>query len=145
MSERSRQKIVEAMVEWNELFDEPPSAVDWNATTRRRFPWRVERYESTGRRWPAASGIQKIFGSWNTAIEAAGLKTRSRKGPKRHYHANPDTARAVRALKGLCENGHPMSGENLYVSPKGKRNCRTCNRISVQRYQKRKLERAVES
>lgn len=28
----------------------------------------------------------------------------------------------------FCKNGHPLSGENLYVSPKGKRNCCACQR-----------------
>jgi hypothetical protein len=40
---------------------------------------------------------------------------------------------AYKRLKGVrrngyCKRGHPMSGDNLYVSPKGQRHCRTCSR-----------------
>jgi len=33
---------------------------------------------------------------------------------------------AVAHRAGTCTIGHPMSGENLYVSPGGQRHCRTC-------------------
>jgi len=29
-------------------------------------------------------------------------------------------------MKTHCKYGHPLSGDNLYVSPKGIRNCRAC-------------------
>lgn len=28
-----------------------------------------------------------------------------------------------------CRKGHPLVGRNLYVSPRGKRQCRTCKRV----------------
>jgi len=31
-------------------------------------------------------------------------------------------------IQDACFLGHPMSGDNLYISPKGKRGCRTCQR-----------------
>lgn len=31
-------------------------------------------------------------------------------------------------MKSTCSKGHPLSGENLYVSPKGVRHCRECGR-----------------
>lgn len=40
----------------------------------------------------------------------------------------------------LCPYGHPLSGENLYVAPSGKRGCKTCNRERHREYwQRRKL------
>ena len=33
-----------------------------------------------------------------------------------------------RALQETCKHGHPLSGDNLYVGPKGKRACRECRR-----------------
>jgi len=30
--------------------------------------------------------------------------------------------------KEVCANGHPMSGDNLYINPSGRRRCRACNR-----------------
>lgn len=31
----------------------------------------------------------------------------------------------------LCKRGHPLSGDNLYVTPDGRRQCRTCHRMHV--------------
>lgn len=44
------------------------------------------------------------------------------------------------ATKTHCPHGHPYSGENLYISPRGNRQCRECVRRSQMRYQKRKLK-----
>jgi len=40
-----------------------------------------------------------------------------------------------------CHQGHPFSGENTYVDKRGKRHCRTCQRIraSVRRARARSL------
>ena len=47
--------------------------------------------------------------------------------------ANP--ARYANApRKTHCLRGHELSGENLYVSPDGRRNCRECNRIRDRGY-----------
>ena len=43
---------------------------------------------------------------------------------------------------GYCKYGHPMDGENLYVSPHGVRQCRTCNK---RRDGKRKAKHRTES
>lgn len=29
-----------------------------------------------------------------------------------------------------CHRGHPLSGDNLYISPKGVRQCRACNKLN---------------
>lgn len=39
-----------------------------------------------------------------------------------------ETIVAAEAAKTHCPQGHPYSGANLYVSPKGDRICRTCTR-----------------
>ena len=36
---------------------------------------------------------------------------------------------ATNAAKTHCPKGHPYSGDNLYLSPRGDRECRTCQRI----------------
>jgi hypothetical protein len=41
-----------------------------------------------------------------------------------------------------CPQGHPYSGENLYVTPKGKRMCRSCNRLASRAYRARKRDEA---
>lgn len=40
---------------------------------------------------------------------------------------------AVNARKTHCKRGHPLSGDNLYVMPRGKRQCRECHRIKSRR------------
>lgn len=44
--------------------------------------------------------------------------------------------------KGVCVRGHVLEGENVYMSPGGKRTCRACNRLAVQRYQEKTRQRA---
>jgi hypothetical protein len=39
---------------------------------------------------------------------------------------------AKNARKTHCPSGHPYSGENLYVSPKGDRRCRSCRRERIE-------------
>ncbi len=35
---------------------------------------------------------------------------------------------AVRARSNECHQGHPLTGDNVYITPKGARSCRTCSR-----------------
>lgn len=42
------------------------------------------------------------------------------------------------STKTECPRGHPYSGANLYVTPRGYRNCRECNSGSVVRYRRRR-------
>lgn len=41
---------------------------------------------------------------------------------------------SLAATKTHCIKGHPLTGENLYLRPNGRRTCRTCNRHAVARY-----------
>lgn len=41
---------------------------------------------------------------------------------------------AVNARKTHCIHGHPLSGPNLYVNPRGQRQCRTCQAARERRY-----------
>lgn len=43
-----------------------------------------------------------------------------------------------RRLQLNCKHGHPLSGDNLYMTPLGARNCRACQQI---RYAKKKKRR----
>ena len=38
-----------------------------------------------------------------------------------------------------CHQGHPKFGENLYINPAGFKVCRECVRISVRKYQQKKI------
>jgi len=44
-----------------------------------------------------------------------------------------------------CPKGHPYEGDNLYVTPSGKRTCRICNRKKQERYMARKKEATSQS
>jgi len=44
---------------------------------------------------------------------------------------------AQNSIKTHCPRGHAYAGANLYVSPSGRRYCRTCGRATTARYRKR--------
>lgn len=72
----TRDWIISSIHEWVELFGAPPSAADWNQSLARAHGLRhlIDRYEATGRPWPAVSCVQDNYGSWNEAIEEAGYE-----------------------------------------------------------------------
>jgi hypothetical protein len=50
-------------------------------------------------------------------------------GERRGARATAAIERLARCRRqGYCSRGHPMAGDNLYVSPNGYRMCRTCRR-----------------
>lgn len=49
---------------------------------------------------------------------------------------------AVNAAKTECVNGHPFSGDNLSVTPAGRRFCRACWRERTAAYRQRKASSA---
>lgn len=44
---------------------------------------------------------------------------------------------AVNARKTECSDGHPLTGDNLYIRPNGARQCRQCNANAAARYRAR--------
>lgn len=42
--------------------------------------------------------------------------------------------RRPRQLRSECARGHPLSGENVYQRPDGKRGCRTCRQINMSNF-----------
>jgi hypothetical protein len=60
-----------------------------------------------------------------------------------------NTLTAAKVAQTHCSNGHPLSGENLYVNPaSGSRNCRTCRTelyrawVDKNRERRREIDRA---
>lgn len=49
----------------------------------------------------------------------------------------------IHPLKTHCSKGHAFEAENVYVTPKGARACRTCNRDAVRRYKARLAAEAI--
>lgn len=42
--------------------------------------------------------------------------------------------RQTPAMKTECKHGHPLSGDNLAITPQGRRRCRTCHARTMKRY-----------
>lgn len=51
-----------------------------------------------------------------------------------------ETIAANHAKRKDCRNGHSLEGDNLYMTPNGRRNCRKCRSEAMKRYSKRKRE-----
>lgn len=50
---------------------------------------------------------------------------------------------AQNARKTHCHRGHPLSGSNLYINPRGQRTCRTCLAISWKKYAEKRRSAAA--
>ncbi len=68
--------------EWAILYGEPPSGTDWNPTRARynNDEFRAARFVRASGYWPTCSTVINEFGSWNAAIERAGLIPRAPHG-----------------------------------------------------------------
>jgi hypothetical protein len=52
-----------------------------------------------------------------------------------------DSLQAWYAARTHCKNGHPFSGDNLFLRPGGRgRGCRACQKAGEQRYRMKKKE-----
>ena len=49
-----------------------------------------------------------------------------------------NTRRSGKGSEPCCREGHPLSGPNLYVDPRGKRCCRSCRQAAGRWYKARK-------
>ncbi|MGH8129090.1 MAG: HNH endonuclease signature motif containing protein [Gammaproteobacteria bacterium] len=49
----------------------------------------------------------------------------------------------ARGPRPLCKHGHPLSGSNLYINPRGDRECRTCRRAASARQLERRSQCAA--
>lgn len=50
---------------------------------------------------------------------------------------------AINARKVECIRGHTLDGENLYTTPEGRRQCRSCRDAATRRYQMKMPEHAT--
>lgn len=95
----SREVIIEAIREYHDRYGRPPVAMDWNLTMARSKanPARLVEIEDRWEEgcWPVVSQVQYRFGSWNAAIEAAGLSS-IRAGAHLHDFTDSELLEAVR-------------------------------------------------
>ena len=93
----------------------PPRRAKWSESWR----WECSR-------WPdiemVLTGMLPYLGERRTARAKEMLDNPA--GP----HGSPPLSH--------CKKGHALSGDNLYVSPKGKRRCRACARERYAKYQR---------
>lgn len=69
------------------------------------------------------------------------------------WHLEPVTAKenvrrsnspaGINARKVVCMHGHPLTGENLYVTPEGRRQCSTCRAQRSREWQLRRLAKCA--
>lgn len=53
---------------------------------------------------------------------------------------NPNSVLSINLGKTHCVHGHELSGDNLYVTPAGRRNCRACRVAAARRSVSKRLE-----
>jgi transposase len=66
----TRESIITAIKAWQRRFGRPPRASEWRTRTKIRELGIRQPLE-----WPLTSTVQDVFGSWNAALEEAGVKT----------------------------------------------------------------------
>lgn len=85
-----KERIIKAMQDWETIFGEPPSMVDWNSTQARKMGDfdRADYFDQNKDLWPWFSQVFRAFGSWNAGIEAAGFTPRPQYGTSETNSAN---------------------------------------------------------
>lgn len=72
----TRERIITALRDWAERYGSPPTSVDWNPWLLKSDDLGMTRARFEINDCPPVSRVQGVFGSWNAALEAAGLETR---------------------------------------------------------------------
>jgi len=77
----SQEAIIARIREWVRVHGEPPTIRDWDPSRARRTgqAWRAARFEAGD--WPSVGMVKRQFGTFNAAVQAAGLAPRQ--GPRR--------------------------------------------------------------
>jgi hypothetical protein len=117
----TRERILRALQRDAKARGKAPSSTEW----RRALGVQQLAFSRRGQRRPSLSTVLLVFGSWNAALTAAGLPTRTRYGTgKRKF----------------CKRGHPLRGSNLFVKSDGARTCRACYRKYQREWKRRKRQ-----
>src|SRR4051812_36388343 len=85
----SEHEIIAALRDWAARHGSPPTCMDWDPSRARRVGQddRAERHAAG--RWPTTKLVCDTFGTFNAAVEAAGLQPRRAGGNKGNL-AGPD-------------------------------------------------------
>jgi hypothetical protein len=92
----ARELIIERIQEWARVYDGPPTIRDWDPSRARRTgqTWRAERFEAGD--WPSAGMVKRQFGTFNSAVQAAGFPVRE--GPQRHKRHLTGSEQVIAAI-----------------------------------------------
>jgi hypothetical protein len=75
----TRERVLDAMRAWRELYGKLPTSYDWSSAHARR-----RGGEALGRlvrgEWPAASAVTRLFGTWSAARAVAAERSRDMTG-----------------------------------------------------------------
>lgn len=74
---------------------------------------------------------QRILAGWPEDLARSEPK---RQGRSPVANSTWRRKRVPRVIKTHCLRGHELAGENLYMTPDGRRNCRTCHHASVRKF-----------
>lgn len=58
--------------------------------------------------------------------------------PRENSARSPGTISTINRHKLECNSGHLLSGDNLYMTPDGRRQCRSCKTAAAHKYNKKK-------
>jgi hypothetical protein len=117
----TRDRVIKAIQAWAHRTGAPPTYKEWTRSRQNGYRWR-------GKRRPSAFHVRKLFGSWNAAIEAAGLPARARHGGGRHRPATH------------CKRGHRLTPANRSANG---RQCRICHRAVQRRWREKNREKIL--
>jgi hypothetical protein len=80
----ARELVIAAMLEWCERYGRLPSSYDWSRTHARRRGAHAVRRLAAGR-WPSASVVSAVFGTWAAARQAAAANGPGGHAPGEQY------------------------------------------------------------
>ena len=86
----TRERVLEAMRVWRELYGRLPTSYDWSSTHARRRGGDARARLAEGE-WPAASVVTRLFGTWSGA--RAGAAQRAGEMTREPAWASPSFAR----------------------------------------------------
>lgn len=120
--DRGRERIIAAIRAFARRKGRPPTAREWQKPVQGRGG--RSRIGPRSARRPPTRIVQRVFGTWNAAIEAAGFTPRG-------------LGQAGHMPRTHCRRGHEFTPENTRVRPGGNRECRACKNAAARARRKR--------
>jgi hypothetical protein len=104
----TRERVLAAIGEWLDRYGRLPSSYDWSRTHARRRGGEALRRLEAGK-WPPASVVTSVFGSWAAAREAAGASAEIAPEPG-------DSVRSTRVERPVDASRNRMAAVRAHVA-----------------------------